>query len=280
LECLASMTQPTNNASYVYFLGGNDLEMETIRSLLTELAAGCVVDKGLRWGAKLSVYRDEITQAIGNGLTPVAIELEDDLQLCSSRIVTIDHHGKSAGGLADTALHQVFALLGLPSSRWTRWYELVAANDRGYIPAMRAMGASMEEIARIRAADRKAQGVTAEDETAGAIAVAQAETSADGRLTVAYLSHNRSVVVADRMERTLGRLEAENLVVVSPDEINVYGAGQLVLALTERFPDCWYGGALPDYGYWGCQGNNPDVMAFVRGFLGHDRATIQTVQHY
>ncbi len=42
----------------------------------------------------------------------------------------------------------------------SRWQQLIAANDCGYIPAMLKMDASNNEIEAIRKADRKAQGVT------------------------------------------------------------------------------------------------------------------------
>lgn len=63
----------------VFFLGGADLEMATIRALLDETVPGNVHDKGLRWGAKASAYREEIMSALAQGLTPVLVELEDNL---------------------------------------------------------------------------------------------------------------------------------------------------------------------------------------------------------
>ncbi len=55
-----------------------------------------------------------------------------------------------------TSLQQIFALLGLSAERWTRWFALVAANDRGHIAEMVGLGATPEEIAQVRAADRAA----------------------------------------------------------------------------------------------------------------------------
>ena len=87
------------------------------------------------------------------------VELEDDLGL-GDHCLSINHHGPVAGADAPTALHQVFDLLGLPPEGWTRRMELVAANDRGHVAAMRHIGAGLEEIREIRAADRAAQGIT------------------------------------------------------------------------------------------------------------------------
>ena len=45
-----------------------------------------------------------------------------------------------------------------------RWQKLISANDRGYIPAMKRMGATNDEIKEIREYDKECQGVTPEDE--------------------------------------------------------------------------------------------------------------------
>ncbi len=55
----------------------------------------------------------------------------------------------------------------------THRQQLVAANDRGYIPAMLEAGASESEIACIRSLDRAAQGISAEDERLAAEDIGQ-----------------------------------------------------------------------------------------------------------
>ena len=157
--------QPTRH-DLVFFLGGHDLEMDTIRELLERRAAGRWHDRGLAWGARASAYREEIEAALAAGETPVLVELEDDVGLDGRCVVIVDHHGESAGAERPTSLEQVFAWLALPPGEWTRWHELVAANDRGYIPALVEAGASIEEIREVRAADRGAQGITEAEERA------------------------------------------------------------------------------------------------------------------
>lgn len=115
--------------SLIFFLGGHDLEMLTIRELLLEVAPDRFYDNGLAWGAKASAYRPEIAKSLEQGLTPALVELVNDLGLQSTQFIEIDHHGEHAGANQPTSLHQVFNLLGLPSERWTRWLELVATND-------------------------------------------------------------------------------------------------------------------------------------------------------
>jgi hypothetical protein len=240
-----------------FFLGGHDLEMLTIRDLIAEVAPQRLFDKDLRWGAKASAYRAEIGDAVARGLEPVLVELEDDLRIPSAHIV-VDHHGDRAGAETPTSLHQVFDLLRLPRSRWTRHFDLVAANDRGHIRELRRIGASEDEIRRIRAADRAAQGITPEDERWGEQALRDATLLANGQLLVVRLPHARTAVVADRVE--MDRQAPENLLVLSPNEANFYGAGAVVAWLDERYPGGWSGGALPERGFWGYSSSPADLV--------------------
>ena len=234
--------------------------MRTIRELLAKVADACYYDKGLSWGAKTSAYRAEIAATLDGGQVPVLVELTDDLGLDPTRVLLVDHHGERAGENRPTSLHQVFDLLGLPPERWTRWYDLVAANDRGYIPALVEVGATSEEIIRIRAADRAAQGITSEEEAEVERAITHAATFAHGRLTVVCLSHCRTATVTDRLQPELGGPGYENLLVYCPGQVNFFGSGKLVLALDKKFPGGWYGGALPDRGFWGHDAPPLDIM--------------------
>lgn len=255
-----------------FFLGGHDLEMLAIAELAS--AEGLPVhDKRLGWGARASAYRAEIDTALAAGRTPVLVELIDDLGLASRGAILVDHHGDAAGADKPTSLRQVFDLLGLPEERWSRRLALVAANDRGYIPEMIAVGASRGEIAEVRAQDRAAQGITAEQEAAGQRAAAQAQNLCGGRLTVAHLPHPRCAVVTDRLDAALGGPGYVNLLVVSPAEVNFFGAGELVRELERTFPGGWYGGALPLRGFWGGRAQSGEVLDLLRDLLeGRPRA--------
>jgi hypothetical protein len=252
----------------VFFLGGHDLEMATVRELLERHAPGRFHDRGLRWGAKTSAYRAEIEACLERGQTPVVIELEDDLGLDRDRVIKVDHHGEEAGAAAATALQQVFALLGLAQGQWNRWLELVAANDRAYLRGLGEIGASAEEVRRVREADRAAQGITAREEEQAAAAAGNFEVRCGGRLQVARLPHSRTAALVDRLQPELGGPGFENLVVLSPEEVNVFGAGEVIQALTAAFPSGWYGGALPAYGYWGHAGAGEEVVRFLERYLG------------
>ena len=251
----------------VFFLGGRDLEMAEIRVLLEREAPGRFFDRGLAWGAKASAYRAEIEETLGKGLTPVLVELEDDIGLPPERAILVDHHGSAAGAGRPTSLEQVFTLLGLDRARWTPRMNLVAANDRAYIPGLLAAGATRAEIEEIRSADRAAQGITPEEEVEAARAVGTVELRLGGRLTVARMTHSRIAPLEDRLHSALGGPGVENLLVIGGGEVNFSGDGRVVLEFARRFPKGWSGGNLPGHGYSGYAGEREDIVEVVEALL-------------
>ncbi|SER16278.1 hypothetical protein SAMN05421690_101064 [Nitrosomonas sp. Nm51] len=246
----ATLIRPTPH--YRFFLGGYDLEMRTVRALIEKHSNAIIHDKQLHWGARASDYRHEINAALAAGATPVLIELKQDLDLPENRICIIDHHGPSAGHDKPTCLEQVFTLLKLPDHLWTRHLALVAANDRGYIPAMQQeLDATPEEIRSIRQQDRQAQGITAEEEQAAVEALSKLEYACGGRLAVARLPHSKTAALVDRLQPEAGGPGIRNILIISPDEVNFFGEGKAVLSLAEHYPQGWYGGDLPVKGFWG-----------------------------
>ena len=75
------MSDKMDVKSLVFFLGGHDLEMLTIRELLEKAAPGRFHDKRLAWGARATEYKEEIGACLHRGETPVLVELKDDLGL-------------------------------------------------------------------------------------------------------------------------------------------------------------------------------------------------------
>lgn len=238
--------------TWIFCLGGPDLEMLEIKRLVTNTAGpAAVADRQLPWhAAKASAYLDVIEDSLSQDLTPVLIELAPDLPgPMLARCLLIDHHGARAGADRPTSLEQVFALLDLPAGQWTRRMQLIAANDRGWIPELREMGATFEEIMTIRACDRAAQGITKTEEAAAQEALQQALSTKQpkGWLHI-QLPHARTAPVFDRLEAENPGFDA---LVQSPAELNFSGRGPAVLALAQAFPSGWHGGALPKRGFWG-----------------------------
>lgn len=253
-------------AGLTFFLGGRDLEMGEIAALVrATLGVDAVVDKGLPWhGAVASAYADEIAAALAAGRQPVLVELGLDLDAdVLTRCLVVDHHGDRAGEDQPTSLEQVFALLELPPEQWSRRLALVAANDRGWIPELRRMGATAAEIDLIRAGDRAAQGITMADEEAAEVALAEREMALGGSLIVVRLPHARTAVVMDRLAQEAGDGVAPDTLILSPNEVNFSGCGARVRALDAAFPGGWRGGALPHFGFWGKAMPLPPVDALI-----------------
>jgi len=239
-------------AEYRFFFGGHDLEMTEIQALLSEIELGDrIVDFGLPWGARASAYQAEITAALLRGETPVLIELEDDLPAGFDRddIISIDHHGVRAGAERPSALRQVYDLVGVNRRlAWTRRRALVDANDIGHVRALRAMGATPDEVRAIRDADRMAQGVSDATERESRRAIAAAEHR--GALVIVRSSAPTSSAIVDFLLPEYGGPGADEVLVVMPDKVAFFGRGSVIEDL-KSVPGCWYGGALPNFGYWG-----------------------------
>ena len=237
----------TQNQQWSIFLGGRDLEMIEIARMLATCSSVEVHDQQLSWGATASAYSMEIRAAIHRGDRVAIIELPDDLPADIPRdcIVWIDHHGMLAGVNRPTSLEQIFQLMEFSPQQWTRDLMLVAANDRGHIRGMRDAGATPEEIQNIRARDRAAQGITPQEEEQGRDAAAGAVAHFGGRLLAVQLPHTRTATVTDILP------DAENLIVFCPGQTVFFGSGRSIEALRVAYPEGWFGGDLPERGYWG-----------------------------
>lgn len=243
-----------DKANYVFFLGGQDLEMAEIKSLLQKDGRFEICDLRLKWGAKASDYSAPIHGVLAQGCIPVLIELENDLGAHSfssddlQRIIWIDHHNERSGGNAPTSLEQVFRLLGLPQSKWTRRMALVAANDRGHIKEMRAMGATEQEVSGIRKEDRLCQGVSEEDEATAQKDLASGKATCNCIVVETSLASSTSIADLFALDPTLSSM---NLLVFMQEKSAFYGSGDIIEKLADAIDGSWFGGSLPENGFWG-----------------------------
>lgn len=264
------MAQNVNSNNMVVFMGGYDAEMVEIANACRE-AGVTIVDKHLGWGAAASAYAEEIAQAISEGKTPVLVELTLDIELPASAIV-VDHHNENAGKPA--SILQVLDLLGVEP---TRHQQLIAANDCAYIPGMLALGATPEEIAAVRLADRAAQGISSEQEREAERAIAAAKTV--NGVTIIKMAHSKTATVCDRL---FAQDKEQRLLILSEDgESNFFGNGELCRLLqgedtgkkTEQGYTIyshfggWIGGNLPTSGFWGGYADQNEVKKFVVDFF-------------
>lgn len=207
-----------NQGKNIFLLGGYDLEMQTIKQLLFQHQEVCY-DKNLRWeNAELSHYAEELTQ-FGDKpeYTIYGIELFETAPLyIPSNYHRIDHHNDFTN--KTSSLEQVAKLLGIPLSREQ---SLIAANDKGYIPAMKALGASDEEIHKIRLADRRSQGVTETDEELARKALKDKTT--EKGVIVVRSETNRFSPITDSL------FPYDRLLIYTSDELIYYGKGKHLL---------------------------------------------------
>ena len=199
------------HTKYFFLLGGRDLEMFEIRKLL-EINGFQekydFLDKQLSWGAKLSDYANDFALDRIN----VAIELTEDIP-SPKQYLRIDHHNDYSNRPA--SIEQIAELLGI---ELTYYQQLVAANDKGYIPAMKAMGATEKEIAEIRQKDRQVQGVTKEDEDLAEQSI-QKHLEVQKGVTIVYALTSRFATIADRLHGKTNNM----LLIYNDNELTYYG---------------------------------------------------------
>jgi hypothetical protein len=197
----------------IFLLGGYDLEMVEIKQMLINLEIR-FYDEKLHWNnAKLSAYK----KFLNNEEHFIGIELQSDIEP-PANYTLIDHHNEKS--LSPSAIEQVAEILKV---QLTRDHQLVAANDKGYIPAMEKLGANAEEIANIRKRDREAQGITDKDEklaidsinnhkrNEGATVVIHALTSKFAAITDFLYPNYKSLLIHTDTELTYYGLNAVNL---------------------------------------------------------------------
>ncbi len=232
----------TQTTPHIFLLGGHDLEMLEIKQLLEQHQIP-YVDRNLGWGAKLSAYHDLLTAASSEALVFVGIELEIDHPV-PPNFLRIDHHNDLAGRPA--AILQVITLLDLEP---TRWQVLVGANDSGFIPAMQAIGATAAEIEAVRAADRKAQGLTDMDERRAQASVDQNMRVQSGITIVKAMPGLK--YFSPITDRLYGK--TDRLLCYTDTKLTYYwlGAGKLAATFSTEIAEhvAYHGGG--DKGYFG-----------------------------
>ena len=238
--------------------------MAEIRRLLTRHARRKFTDHGLKWGAKLSDYKSEIEATTDHGIKAIAVELQDDMPArwrARKLLLLVDHHGDRAGAERPSSLEQVFRILELPASLWTRRMALVAANDTGHVERLKLTGATLAEIHKVRRDDRRIQGVTAKDLREARRAIA--ERRKNGRLTIVETASNTSSAIADLILPEFGGPGYTALLVVMPSKVGFFGPGRIIEALAHVINGSWSGGALPMRGYWGAEALNSKHLALL-----------------
>lgn len=207
----------------IFLLGGHDLEMIEIKKLLEQHGVE-YVDKSLRWdNASWGAYAAEVEKYENDrDVELYGVELMDDDRVeHRENCHVVDHHNEREGRKA--SLVQVAEILQVSLNRYQ---QLVAANDAGYIPALQAAGATGEEIAEIRWADRAAQGVTMMEERLAEEAIDKYKETVGDLIVIRALS-SRFSPICDRV------YPHEKLLIYTGETLCYYGKGKD--RLVERF---------------------------------------------
>lgn len=204
------------HTSFVFLLGGHDLEMFEIEKILKSEGIQ-YFDEKLEWNnALLSQY----TKKLNTQDFFVGVELVTDTET-PEHYLLIDHHNEHSS--KPSSIEQVAKLLDI---ELTRDQQLVAANDRGYIPAMLEMGATPEVVADIRKRDKVAQGVTDEDERLAEQSI-QENLIVEKGITIIKSLTSRFATITDRL------FPYSQLLIYTDHELTCYGEG--VSALITSF---------------------------------------------
>ncbi|MCL5027634.1 MAG: hypothetical protein M1480_01305, partial [Bacteroidetes bacterium] len=226
--------------NYIFFLGGYDAEMLEIKDILTKHNIH-FYDKKLQWdNAKISAYKNEISTLKENEI-PVLIELLIDVEL-PQRTVIVDHHNESES--KPSSIEQIAELLGIELNRWQK---LIAANDKGYIPAMKDLCASENEIKQIRELDRREQGVTEQDEKLAEDSIEKNREEKNGFTIIESFTEKFSPIT----DRLYGK--TNNLLICTNEVLTYYG--EMKKQIVNKFKNlvdegkAYYGGK--DFGFFG-----------------------------
>lgn len=148
-----------------FIVPANDGESVEIRRILMAKKIDHVVTRQ-PWGATWVGLEPSVVKEIEGFLSTNSSAVIYGVELGGPArwgAINIDHHIYRDENRSNekSSIEQVATLLGV---ELTRHQTLIAANDKGWIPAMLAMGASDNEIKIVRAQDRLSQGVTPDQE--------------------------------------------------------------------------------------------------------------------
>jgi hypothetical protein len=204
----------------LFLLGGSDLEMQEIKNVLSKhnQLYEPKSDTKLPWGVSTTYYSFVFNNPEYQQFAIYGIELSEPVGWEKpANYKRIDHHNERSN--EKSSLEQVAELLGI---ELTRRQQLVAANDKGFIPAMEAMGATKEEIAEIRRLDREAQGVTEKDEHLGKKSIKKNLKEKNG-ITVVNALTSKFSTITDRLYPN------NKLLIYTETELNYFGIGAKLL---------------------------------------------------
>lgn len=223
-------------SEFHFLLGGLDLEMKEIENILIEKNIK-FTNRNLEWGARLSSYSD----LFNDDEIFVAIELIEDCKP-PKNYLKIDHHNEFS--YKKSSIEQVAELINY---KLNRYQQLVAINDRGYIPMLRCFGASEEEIREIRKKDKFYQGVIEQDEVLADRSIKEMKID---KIPFVRSYSKKFSPISDK----LFLLGYQEYVIFDVDSLNYYGdkVNYLIRAFSDEIKKgiAYFGGDR-NYGFFG-----------------------------
>jgi len=270
-----------NFSNHIFYLGGHDAEMIAVKNLIIDykIPNENIKDNDLKWGAKLSEYKDELSKLTKEQI-PVFIELNLDVDYPSNAII-IDHHNEKAGKDKKTSIEQVADLLGI---KLNREQELISANDKGFIWGMIDIGATEEEIQRIRKLDLEKQGVTDEDKVKAKISVDHfLERISSDMVIINSLIENTTPIT-----EFIYKYYIHIFIITPSNKLYYSGPEKIIRILEDKYSslkkdnskiETWSGGYLPDHGYFGASDaiEKKDIIKLMEPFIEKERIHSQHI---
>jgi hypothetical protein len=215
----------------------NDGEMVEIERLLLGCGERVLISRQ-PWGASWDRLEPDVSEELASWRKKHPEGSIYGVELKGSNpyeAIDIDHHRYSGDDRSHplSSLEQGAAILGVDLDRRQT---LAALNDRGYIPAMLAAGASPEEIDEIRRQDRQAQGLTEGDERRARADIARAKWS--GRKVILECPAGQTSCHSDRLFGL-----ADEVLYCGPRKWSYEGHRHRELAGMKFAEENWSGGA-------------------------------------
>jgi esterase len=251
-----------------FIVPNNDGEASRALDILYALEAPHIHMSKQKWGATLDKESLPSVEALKErGVKRIAVfEIpgpveEEKLRKAGFEVIHIDHHSYQGDILdrrrSESSLEQLMSLINWPMSRTD---EALAVNDRGYIPGLKKMALTEDEIRQIRKYDLIAQGRT-EQEIDTEIRNAHA--------LIPKLPQRHGVYILDRVNADEAILRQElaiqskdglvSTLAVRPDKVGFSGNPEIAQKLLKtKFENFGYeSGSFDQYG-----GGDPQASMF------------------
>lgn len=250
----------------LFIVPANDGEAVEIRKILQKYDEPHIVTRqpwGATWKGLESEVVEEVEKFISANPNAIIYGIELGGPARWGAAINIDHHKYADDDRSNdkSSIEQIAEMLGM---QLTRHQQLVAANDKGYIPLMRQIGADENEIKVVRAQDRLAQGVTPDQEAQAVKDLANAEIR-DGKWLIRCPKGSTSAVT----DRVFGQYTE----LMTIDGVNgkwiYFGPRHMQFyALTEGGTEFarWAGGN-PKNGFSGVEKPNPETQEKILNFF-------------